>query len=100
MGSNQFCYSHDESRGSERDEARRKGGHNRASAVRLRGLVPPRLLATYDVLEEALGEVHRGELDPKQANAMASIARAMVAVLQTGELEERMRNVEARLTTA
>ena len=67
--------------------------------IRLRGLVPPRLEAVYDRLEKALEQVHDGVLDSKQAIAMASIARAMVAVLTSGELEERVRGLESMIPT-
>jgi hypothetical protein len=50
----------------------------------------------YDRLETALGEVHDGTLKPGQAVAMAAVAPAMVAVLQAGELEERLRVLEGR----
>ena len=74
-----------------------KGGKNSARATRLRGLVPPRLMPVYDRLEKALEEVHGGEIESKQATAMAALARAMVAVLTSGELEERLREVESRI---
>ena len=75
-------------------DARRKGGRNSARAARLDRLVPPRLLSVYDALEEALGEVHDGALDPRVATAMASLAGAMVRVLTAGEVEERLRRLE------
>ena len=36
-------------------------------------------------LERALQEVHDGSLDPRQATAIASLAGAMVKVLQAGQ---------------
>lgn len=89
-----FCFSHDPDRQAERAEARRRGGLNSAKVIRLRGLIPPRLMPIYDQLEAAMSEVHDGDLDPRRASAMASIARAMVGVLQAGELEERLRRLE------
>jgi hypothetical protein len=89
-----YCFMHDPGLVARRNEARRKGGKNSAKIIRLRGLIPPRLVVVYDKLENALGEVHEGKLNPQQASAMASIARAMVAVLTSGELEERVRNLE------
>ena len=89
------CWAHDPWRAEQRAEARRKGGHRSAKILRLRGLVPPRLTVVYERLEQALTEVHGGELDPKVAQAMASLARAMVNVLTAGELEERVRRLEA-----
>lgn len=85
---------HEPSLALKRSEARRKGGHASARAVRLGKLVPPRLLGVFDALEEALGQVHDGELDPRIATAMASLAGAMVRVLTAGELEERVRRIE------
>ncbi len=89
-----YCFAHDPGGAARREQARRKGGQNSRKIVRLRGLVPPRLVAVYDRLEDALSEVHGGTLDPRQAGAMAALARAMVAVLTSGELEERVRDIE------
>lgn len=89
-----YCFAHDPARAADRDAARHKGGRHSASVVRLRRLVPPRLIPIFDKLEQALEEVHAGALKPSQAIAMATLARAMVAVLQAGELEERVRRLE------
>ena len=95
LGAGEFCYAHDPDRARERAEARSKGGRNKATIIRLRGLVPPRLVTVYETLETALAEVHDGTLEPRQAMAMASLARAMVATLQVGELEQRVRDLES-----
>jgi len=58
--------------------------------------MPPRLVPIYELLESALGEVHEGSLKAGQAIAMATLARALVAVLQAGEMEERVRQLEQR----
>ena len=42
----------------------------------------------------ALKEVHEGELDPRAASAMASIAGALIRAFTAGELEERLAAVE------
>jgi len=62
----------------------------------MHNLVPPRLVPVYDRLEQALGQVHDDTLQPRQASAMAALARAMVAVLTSGELEERVRELEVK----
>lgn len=90
-----FCFAHDPERQEQRTEARRRGGVNSAKVVRLRGLCPPRLVEVFDKLAEALEQVHDGTLDPRRASAMAAIARAMTTVLTAGELEERLRRLEA-----
>lgn len=92
-----FCLAHDPALAQRRAEGAARGGRNRANVVRLRGLVPPRLLPTFDRLEGALGKVEAGTLTPAQAQALASLARAMVQVLQAGELEERLRDLEAQV---
>ena len=89
-----FCYNHAPGREQERTEARRKGGRNRSNAARIRAAVPARLLPVLDQLEGALGDVLSGTLDPRQATAAAAVARALAAVLQAGELEERLRRLE------
>jgi len=89
-----LCMAHDPALADKRQEARRAGGYNSARAARLGKLVPPRLMSVYDRLEEALCQVHQGELDPRIAQAMAALAGAMVRVLTSGELEERMRRLE------
>jgi hypothetical protein len=65
--------------------------------VRIKRLAPPALLDVYERLERALAETHNGNLSPRRAVAMASVARAMATVLQVGELEARLRAVEARM---
>ncbi len=92
-----YCFSHSPALEKKRLEARAKGGKNSARAARLKRLVPPRLIPVFDRLEKALVEVHDGELESKQATAMAALARAMVAVLTSGELEERVRDLETRI---
>jgi hypothetical protein len=89
-----YCFAHDPELAERREAGRRRGGRNRAKIVRLRGRVPPRLLPVYDTLEQALFEVHRGDISPQQATAMAALSRAMVSVLTAGELEQRVRDLE------
>ncbi|MGD0205287.1 MAG: hypothetical protein ABSB57_02435 [Dehalococcoidia bacterium] len=89
-----LCLAHDPGLETKRQQARRRGGQNKARIARLAKLIPPRLMGVYDILEEALGEVHRGELTPQQATAMAALAGAMVRVLMSGEVEQRVRALE------
>ena len=65
-------------------------------SVRAAKLLPARLQPMVSLLEDALGEVHRGELDPRAASAMASLAGALVRAMTAGELEERLRALEER----
>jgi len=91
-----LCMAHSPTLREKAQEARRAGGYNSARAARLGKLVPPRLMSVYDLLEEALGQVHQGELEPRIAQAMAALAGAMVRVLTSGELEARVRALEER----
>ena len=77
-------------------EARRKGGQGTSRAARAMKLAPEALRPVFERLAGALEEVHQGELDPRAASAMASLAGAMVRVLTSGELEERVRELESR----
>lgn len=90
------CFAHSPTKRAARDAARQKGGHNSAALARLHRLAPPALVPVWDELLEALGEVHKGTLPASRGLAMAGIARALCAVLQVAELEERLRAVEGR----
>lgn len=92
-----YCLMHDPSRAVQLREARVLGGHNSARAARLQRLGPPALAPVYELLAQALVEVHDGTLDPRQGAAMAAIASAMVKVLTAGEMEARLRELEERL---
>ena len=58
--------------------------------------LPIRLRPMADALEAAIGEVHRSELAPRNASAMASLAGALVKVVTSGKMEERLRALEAK----
>ena len=77
-------------------EARRKGGHAKSRAEQTAKLLPARLQPKVALLEDALGGVHHGELDPRAASAMASLAGALVRAITAGKLEERLRALAAR----
>lgn len=92
-----YCFTHDPRRDEDRARARRRGGRASSKLNRARRLAPPALLEVYTTLEQALEDVHGGKLSPSRATAMASVARAMVTVLTAGEVEERLRAVEAAM---
>ena len=62
-------------------------------------MLPARLWPVADLLDRAIKEVHHGELDPRAAQAMASLAGALVRVITSGELEERLRSLEERASS-
>jgi len=96
MGPGDYCYAHDDTRATERDRARRKGGTNSATRHRVDRLVPATLRPMIAALLEALDEVHRGDLDPKQASAMASLASAITRAYGVGILEERVQALKGQ----
>ncbi len=95
-----YCWAHDPALAEKRNAARQAGGINSSGPARLRRMVPNRLNPVARVLEKALVEVHNGKLEPRRALAMAGVARALVSVLGSGELEERLQRVEKVLMTA
>jgi hypothetical protein len=50
-------------------------------------------------LLDALDEVHAGDLDPRQASAMASLAGAITKAYGVGVLEERLTALETAQRT-
>ena len=94
LGDGRQCWAHDPTLAEQCAEKRRLGGQNRSTAKRLAKLMPARLVPIWDQLETALAATLAGELAPRQATTAAALARALVAVLQAGELEERLRRLE------
>jgi hypothetical protein len=94
VGNGPYCFGHDPAMREKRTAARRQGGQNKANRIRLAKIMPLRLVPVWEQLEQALADVLTGDLDPKQASAAASVARALVAVQQAGEVEERLRKLE------
>jgi hypothetical protein len=90
------CFAHDASLQAERAEARKRGGASRSNLSRFARLTPLSLAPITARLEQAIDEVHRGELDPRAASAMAALARALVATVTAGEMEQRLRQLEER----
>lgn len=70
------------------------GGKNSSKSERAVKLLPARLLPLVETLEKVFYELDRHERDVKEATAMASIAIAIGKLIQTGELEERTRELE------
>ena len=79
------------------NEARRKGGFNSSKQARLNAMLPIRLKPVFELLETALQEVYSGELEPRKAQAIASLAGASVKVLEVALLEQRIIALEERL---
>jgi hypothetical protein len=93
------CLWHDAEAAEERRHNAAKGGQARSNLSRLKRSLPTESLTFGDV-QGVLGAVLRdllaGTLDPPVANAAANVARAFAAIAQAGEMEERLRELEAR----
>ncbi len=82
---------HDPEREAERAECRAQGG--RARELRKHATDMSSLRGTLFL---TLKRVSNGELEPSVGNSMATIARAIVAVSQATDLEERLTALEQR----
>ena len=93
----EYCLAHDPARVVEMAEWRRQGGKASSNASRARkaaaGLAPVEIIG---VLGGVLTGVLAGDYTPGQANAAASVARAMMAVHEVSTIEERIAALESR----
>jgi hypothetical protein len=95
-----FCWTHDPAAADRRIEAskKKKGGKARANAERARKMIPPAM--TSDELGGWLSllfsNVMTGRIEPKIGTACATIARALLEVRTTTELERRIEELEQR----
>jgi hypothetical protein len=94
------CIGHAPALARKREQGRREGGLNKARAIRLGRLCPPRLVKTFNILEQVLDELHKGTLPPQVGSAMAAVAGQMARILVAGEIEARLRALEARQARA
>ena len=97
-----FCRWHDPNRESEREGWRRKGGANRSNRARARKKIAEQAMSISDIdslLCSALTNVAIGELESGIGTSMATIARTVVAIRSTGELERRLEELERQAAT-
>lgn len=91
-----FCVFHDPERQAEASEARRRGGYNRKAVTRARKLLAAGVKTMADVQEELLFAfvgVRDGDLDPRTALALASLARALKDVVVSADYETQIREL-------
>ena len=91
---NGWCFSHDPGRAADRATAYRRGGENRSTRARLERRMTPRLRGVVRRLEGAMAAVEAGTMDPRTGTALATLARALIAAYEAGELELRVAALE------
>jgi len=92
-----FCLWHDDEAAAERREISRKGGRQRSNTARARRKFAASALHSDQVLgllSVALRDVLAGKLEPGVGSAAAGIARAIMAVKETSEVEDRIAALE------
>lgn len=81
-------------------EARTRGGYNRRNSTRVLRMLPARLRPVADMLSAAMTATRDGQMEPRVATALAALAGALVRVVTAGELEDRVRALEAATNEA
>ena len=94
-----FCYVHDPAKAEARREAARRGGKARSNRARAAAQLPEALTpeALNGWLSVAFRRVLAGQMEPRVGTAVATIARAMLEVRATTELEQRLSELERRV---
>jgi hypothetical protein len=72
------------------------GGLSKTRAHMLETRLPSRLKPVVDLLSLSIEQTHRGDLKPAQAQALASLAAALVRVVEFSELMMRVEALEAK----
>ena len=92
------CQWHHPSRQAALAEGRRRGGRAKSNRTRARRELEAAVMGPAElegVLAVTIRNVVTGRLSPGVGSAVASLARAAVAVREAVELEERLRTLEA-----
>lgn len=94
-----YCLSHDPEMAEARREGSRRGGESRATARRVakQWTAAGEVLSSDDLpamLRGAMIAVLQGTLEPSQANAIATLAKASVTITNEIELVERIEALE------
>ena len=58
--------------------------------------LPSRFRPVLDLLGNAIGETHAGQLKPSAAQGMAALATALIRVTEFAEVIERIERLEAQ----
>ncbi|MGB8645626.1 MAG: hypothetical protein WCF84_10340 [Anaerolineae bacterium] len=100
VGGGRFCFAHDPARAKDRAEARRRGGQARQSPKASEGLPAVKIAGISDVLtlvNATIADVWLLPNSPARGRVLLAAAAAALEALQIGQLEERVRALEARI---
>ncbi len=92
-----LCWAHSPEMRDRAAAARKAGGENSSNAARASKRIPKDLHDVRDRLLGAIAKVEDGKLTPRQGQAMATLAAALVKVHEAGEVNERLAELERRL---
>ncbi len=91
------CFAHDTERQAEMSAARTAGGHGKRRTARAEKLVPSTLRPVLTTLLDVLTEVRAGDLAPGQANAVATVAGAIVKVYASATVEQQIADLQEQV---
>lgn len=98
LGETGLCFTHDPGRAEELARARRNGGLAKSNRERARKQLPAAVLTPREiegVLSRVLVRVATQQLHPAIGTSVAAIARALIAVKESSEIEQRLAALEA-----
>ncbi len=96
----EYCFFHDPSRAHERDDARQRGGKQRARPAAVLDVETPAkdIKSVADVkglLSDTIHQVRTGVIDPKVANCVGYLSGILLKAIEVGDIEERLSAMEA-----
>jgi hypothetical protein len=95
-GESGYCFGHDPGRAEAHKRGRSAGGQGRSTVRRALRILPGDMRGLLHALSQAFEETHDGEMEPRIAQALASLSSAVVRVYSAGELALRVKALEAR----
>lgn len=91
------CFSHDPDLADVRARARSEGGRNKATDRRVLKRVPSDIRSTLDILFATLHGLSDGSVEASQAQAIATVSRAICSAWETGMVESKLKGLEGRI---
>ncbi len=94
----EVCWVHDPELQEKASAARRRGGHHSSNVERAARRLPKTVRDVQAILLELIRDVHASDLDlSSKARSVSQLAGTYVRAYETGELQQRLEELEARL---